>query len=111
MSLRKKAWLFSLAGVAALLITALFAAGLVLRTSWFKNQVRARLVSVAAMATGGRVEIGEFDYNWSNLTVEVAPFVIHGKESPQAAPFFAPREFASECGLSRCSSGRWILFR
>lgn len=88
MSLRKKAWLFSLAGVAALLITALFAAGLVLRTSWFKNQVRARLVSVAAMATGGRVEIGEFDYNWSNLTVEVAPFVIHGKESPQAAPFF-----------------------
>lgn len=88
MSRRKKAWLFGLAGVAALLLIALLAAGLVLRTVWFKNQVRDRLVSVAATATGGRVDIGEFDYNWSNLTVEVAPFVIHGKESPQEAPFF-----------------------
>jgi translocation and assembly module TamB len=88
MSRRKKAWLFSLAGLAALLLIALFAAALVLRTVWFKNQVRDRLVSVAATATGGRVDIGEFDYNWSNLTVEVAPFVIHGKESPPAAPFF-----------------------
>src|SRR5580704_16901490 len=88
MSRRKKAWLFGLAGLAALLVIALFSAVVVLRTVWFKNQVRDRLVSVAATATGGRVDIGEFDYNWSNLTVEVAPFVIHGKESPQAAPFF-----------------------
>jgi translocation and assembly module TamB len=88
MSRRKKAWLFGLAGLVALLLIALVAAGLVLRTVWFKNQVRDRLVSVAATATGGRVDIGEFDYNWSNLTVEVAPFVIHGKESPQAPPFF-----------------------
>jgi translocation and assembly module TamB len=88
MSRRKKAWLLGLAGLVALLLIALVAAGLVLRTVWFKNQVRDRLVSVAATATGGRVDIGEFDYNWNNLTVEVAPFVIHGKESPQAAPFF-----------------------
>jgi|CZKS01.1.fsa_nt_gi translocation and assembly module TamB len=88
MSRRKKAWLFSFAGAAGLLLVALFAAVGLVRTDWFKNKVRARIVSVAETATGGRVEIGTFDYNWQTLTVEVAPFVIHGKESPQAAPFF-----------------------
>src|ERR1035438_1057802 len=88
MSRRKKAWLFGFAGAAGLLLVALFAAVGLVRTDWFKNKVRARIVSVAETATGGRVEIGTFDYNWQTLTVEVAPFVIHGKESPQAAPFF-----------------------
>ncbi len=77
-----------LGGAAGLLAIALLAAVGVLQTVWFKNKVRARIMSVAETATGGRVEIGQFDYNWRNLTVEVAPFVVHGKEAPQAAPFF-----------------------
>ena len=88
MTRRKKAWLFGLLGVAGLLLIALFAAVAVLQTDWFKDKVRARIVSEAETATGGRVEIGRFDYNWHSLTAEVAPFVIHGKEPPQAAPFF-----------------------
>jgi translocation and assembly module TamB len=88
MSRRKKVWLFALAGLTGLLLMALFAAVALLQTDWFKNHVRARIVSVAETATGGRVDIGTFDYNWHNLTVEVAPFVIHGNEPPQAAPFF-----------------------
>src|ERR1035438_1485721 len=88
MSRRKKAWLFGFAGVIGLLLVALFAAVGLVQTDWFKNKVRARIVSVAETATGGRVEIATFDYEWRDLTVEVAPFVVHGKESPQAAPFF-----------------------
>jgi translocation and assembly module TamB len=88
MSRRKKAWLFGILAAPGLLLIALFAAIAVLQTVWFKNQVRARIMSVAETATGGRVEIGQFDYNWRNLTVELAPFVVHGKEPPQAAPFF-----------------------
>lgn len=88
MSRRKKVWLFALAGAAGLLLVTLLAAVGLLRTDWFKNKVRARIVSVAETATGGRVEIATFDYDWRNLTVEVAPFVVHGMESPQAAPFF-----------------------
>jgi translocation and assembly module TamB len=88
MTRRKKAWLFGLLGAAGLLLFAVLAAVILLQTNWFKNKVRARIESVAETATGGRVDIGKFDYDWNNLTVEVAPFVVHGKEPPGATPFF-----------------------
>ena len=96
MSRRKKILLFGLGGVAGLALMAALAAFIVVQTDWFKNKVRAKIVSTAETATGGRVEAGQFDYNWQSLTAEVAPFVIHGKESPKAAPFFAP--FAAKHG-------------
>ena len=65
----------------------------ILQTNWFKGKVRARIVSIAETATGGRVEIGTFDYNWRNLTVELAPFVVHGKERPGEAPFLERTAF------------------
>ncbi len=88
MSRGKKTLWFSLAGITGLVLMVLLAALIVAQTDWFKNKVRARIVSVAETATGGRVEIGRFDYNWHNLTAEVAPFTLHGKEPASAAPFF-----------------------
>lgn len=58
------------------------------RTDWFKTRVRARIESVMTRATGGRVEIGGFSYNWRNLTAEVSQFVIHGTEPVSAPPLF-----------------------
>jgi translocation and assembly module TamB len=58
------------------------------QTDWFKDKVRKRIVSVAEEATGGRVEIGRFNYNWHALTVEVTPFVLHGSEPSSGQPFF-----------------------
>ncbi|MGA2879166.1 MAG: translocation/assembly module TamB domain-containing protein [Bryobacteraceae bacterium] len=73
----------------AVLGIALVVAGVVLvQTTWFKNLVRIRMVSVVERATGGRVEIGSFSYNWRDLTAEVAPFVLHGTEPPSAPPLF-----------------------
>ena len=43
---------------------------------------------VVQRATGGRVEIGSFSYNWHDLTAEVAPFVLHGTEPASAPPLF-----------------------
>ena len=60
---------------------------LVIQTDWFKNQVRQRIVSVVENATGGRVEIGRFNYDWHALTAEVSPFVLHGTEPPGSSPF------------------------
>ena len=77
----------ALLGLAGLALILTVAAVVIFQTDWFKNKVRARIVSVAETATGGRVEIGRFDYNWKALTVDVAPFVLHGKESPTAPPF------------------------
>jgi translocation and assembly module TamB len=71
-----------------LLLIAFVGALITVRTEWFKNKVRDKIVAVAETATGGRVEIGRFDYQWPGLTVEVAPFIIHGKEPPGAPPFF-----------------------
>jgi translocation and assembly module TamB len=85
---RARIVVFTLLGLAGFGI-ALLVAGLVLvQTAWFRDQVRDRIVFVVQRATGGRVEIGSFSYNWHNLTVEVAPFVLHGTEPAAAPPLF-----------------------
>jgi translocation and assembly module TamB len=79
---------FSLLGFAGLGLALLLAGVIVVQTAWFKNRVRDRIQSVMEQATGGRVEIGSFSYNWHNLTAEVAPFVLHGTEPASAPPLF-----------------------
>ena len=76
---------------ACILLAALLAAGVflvVIQTDWFKNQVRQRIIAETERATGGRVEIGRFDYNWYSLTADVSPFVLHGKEASSEPPLF-----------------------
>ena len=43
-------------------------------------------------ATGGRVEIGSFNYNWRDLTAEVQPFVLRGTEPASAPPLFRAKK-------------------
>jgi translocation and assembly module TamB len=72
---------------AAGLVVAVLTAGLVLvQSQWFKNKIREKIVAVTERATGGRVEIGSFSYNWRDLTAQVAPFVLHGTEPASAPP-------------------------
>jgi len=84
----KKVLLYSALGSVGLILIVAVSTLIIVRTDWFKNKVRDKIVAVAETATGGRVEIGRFDYQWPGLTVEVAPFIIHGKEPPGAPPFF-----------------------
>src|SRR5947209_10070691 len=73
----------------ATLTLVLFLAGIVVvQSGWFKNKVRERIVAEIEKTTGGRVEIGSFDYDWRHSTAEVAPFILHGKESAGAPPLF-----------------------
>lgn len=79
---------FSMLGLAGLAV-ALGVAGLfAIRTAWFQNKIRQRVESVVERATGGRVEIGGFSYNWHNLTAAAGPFVLHGTELASAPPLF-----------------------
>ncbi len=76
---------------ALLTITAVLAAAgalAILQSGWFKNKVREKLIAVVEGATGGRVEIGSFSYDWRHLTASVAPFVLHGKEPAGQPPLF-----------------------
>jgi translocation and assembly module TamB len=84
----RKIVLFSVLGMIVLLAIAAIGSLIMVRTEWFKNKVRDRIVAVAETATGGRVEIGRLDYQWPGLTVEVSPFIVHGKEPPGAPVFF-----------------------
>jgi translocation and assembly module TamB len=86
MTRRSKIIATSFLGAAGLVI-AVLAAGVVLAQSqWFKNKIREKIVSVTERATGGRVEIGSFSYDWRDLTAEVSPFVLHGTEPASAPP-------------------------
>jgi translocation and assembly module TamB len=70
---------------------------IVMQSDWFKNRVRGEIVRVTEDATGGRVEIGSFQYDWRSLTAQVGPFVLHGTEAAGSPPLF--RAARIEVGL------------
>ncbi len=88
MSRPVKITLWALLGIALLAIASVAGFLIMVRTAWFKDQVRQRIVAVAEQATGGRVEIGSFNYDWHALTADVAPFVLHGTEPSSSPPLF-----------------------
>ncbi|HWC97602.1 MAG TPA: translocation/assembly module TamB domain-containing protein [Candidatus Sulfopaludibacter sp.] len=64
-----------------------FVAGvLIVRTDWFRNTVRAKIVSAVEDATGGKVDIGSFSFDWTHLRAFVRDFTIHGLEPAGAPP-------------------------
>lgn len=88
MSRRTRIAVFSVLVMIGVALAVVVAAAVIAQTGWFRNKVREKIVSVAEKATGGRVEIGAFNYRWSAMTAEAGPFVLHGKEPPSDPPFF-----------------------
>src|SRR6516165_5973158 len=85
MSRKRAAWIV-LGSAAAVVVLALIAAVVVVRSAWFHSKVRERLVAIVESATGGRVEIGGFRFDWRRLRVEVTDFTVHGSEPPDKPP-------------------------
>ncbi|HLW75382.1 MAG TPA: hypothetical protein VKS01_00330, partial [Bryobacteraceae bacterium] len=75
-------------GIAALAALLALASMLVTRTARFQNFVRTKIVSVTEESTGGRVEIGSFEFHWQGLEATMTNFVLHGSEPAGAAPLF-----------------------
>lgn len=63
-------------------------AAFISHTAWFREKVRQRIVAAVEQASGGRVELGEFAYNWHTLTATFQNFVVHGTEPASAPPLF-----------------------
>ena len=61
----------------------------VLRSDWLREKVRERIIQEAQLATGGRIEIAAFRFDWKSLTAEFDKLVIHGREAPGQAPLLA----------------------
>ncbi len=88
MSRRTRRIAFVLGVVASLFVILAIAGILTVRSQWFRNQVRGRIVTEVEKATGGRAEIGAFDFNWKQMRAEVDGFVVHGTEPAGAPPLF-----------------------
>ncbi len=71
------------------LVVVVFVAGiLIVRTDWFRNMVRDKIITAVQEATGGKVEIASFRFDWTHLRAQVRDLVVHGLEPLNAAPLF-----------------------
>ena len=75
-------------GAAALLVAAGVAGLFTLRSEWFRDKVRERIVAEAERASGGIVKLESFDFNWRALRVELRGFLLRGSEPASAQPLF-----------------------
>lgn len=80
--------LVSLTAFSVLIVLLACASLYVSQTSWFRRQVRSHIISAIQRASGGRVEMKAFHYDWRSLTAELSGFVLHGSEPPGAPPLF-----------------------
>ena len=72
--------------VFALLIISVIAGLFVLRSQGFHRYVLAQIVEQGNEATGGKVEVGNFDFSFSTLTAHLYDFAIHGTEPSGVKP-------------------------
>src|SRR5579883_824474 len=91
MSRPKKILLFLLGGLAGLLLLVAIAAVIIVQTQWFRDTVRAKIVAAVEEATGGRVEIGSFSFDWHHLRALVRDFVVHGTEPANVPPLLTAK--------------------
>ena len=67
------------------------AAVFIVRSDWFRERVRRQIIAVTEESTGGRVEIGSFDFDWTHLRATLRNFVLHGTEPVGQAPLLQAR--------------------
>ena len=84
----KRIMVRALAVVLTLLIATSVSLYLILRSHRFHEYVRTRIIAKLAEATGGKVELGGFAFDWHALRVDLNQLVIHGNEKPSQQPFF-----------------------
>ena len=79
-SLRWAAWIG--AGVTLLAVALL----LVARSEWLREQVRVRIVETIETASGGRVLLERFDFQWASLRANVTGLTLRGSEPEEKTP-------------------------
>jgi len=91
MSRRRRIALMVAAALAGLALVAIVAGILTVRTQWFRDFVREKMIAAIETGTGGKAEIGAFTFDWTSLRARVENLVIHGLERPGEAPLFRAR--------------------
>jgi translocation and assembly module TamB len=86
MSKTKKILLWAGGGILGLIMVLLVAGIVIVQTDWFRNMVRQKIIAAVEDGTGGRAEIGSFEFDWTHLRAKVRNFVLHGLEPATEAP-------------------------
>ncbi|MGI9075386.1 MAG: translocation/assembly module TamB domain-containing protein [Bryobacteraceae bacterium] len=86
--MKRRVILITAAGVCSFVLLLAAGAFYALQTNWFKEKVRKKIVSVIEEASGGRVELGAFNYDWRTLTAKFSNLAIHGTELKAGPPLF-----------------------
>src|SRR5438876_651218 len=73
-------------GLVLLLAIAAVNVVFILQSTWFFEKVRHAIIDTVETATGGRVEVGSFRFDWKQMRAEVREFVIHGSEPAGRPP-------------------------
>jgi translocation and assembly module TamB len=84
--MNRKRILIAAGAVAGLLLIAAAAVVMVVRSSWFYEKVRQWSISTVETATGGRVEIGAFQFDWRRMRAKFDNFTLHGDEPAGKPP-------------------------
>jgi translocation and assembly module TamB len=88
MPLKKRTVFRFLGAMVALVVVFAIAAIFVVQSSWFYGKVRQRIIGTVETATGGRVEVASFRFDWKQMRAEVREFVLHGTEPADKPPLF-----------------------
>lgn len=86
MTLLRKTTIRTAAALAILLAAAGITGILLLRSGWFRERVRERIVAELERVTGGRAELGSFTFDWRDMVATISPLVLHGKEPATEQP-------------------------
>src|SRR5580692_9982449 len=86
-------------GLAAFLLVLLLAAIVTVRTNWFREYAKGKIVAAVEEGTGGKAEIGSLNLDWTHLRAVVAGFVIHGNEPAGSAPWVRVRRIQVDLRL------------
>src|ERR1017187_8525141 len=76
MPLRKRIFLRVVGALAALVLLAGIAAIFVVQSDWFYDKVRQRIIGTVETATGGRVELGSFRFDWQHMLAGIAAIFV-----------------------------------
>ncbi len=92
MSRPKRIILWVAGSLVGLIVVVVVTALIVVQTTWFRNYIRNKIVTYAEAATGGKVEIESFGFDWRQRHASLTGFVLHGTEPPGAAPLFSAQK-------------------
>lgn len=82
---------FTLSLAAALVLAVVLAGVLLVRSAWFAEQVRQRIVAEAERITGGKGQLGSFQFDWTRLEARLEAFELRGAEPELGPPLFRAR--------------------